>query len=393
MISYNEGVGRGKLQFSQMNRQRISVLVAEEANADPLRSFFEGHGYLVEVFTEASKLYNGLCKNGPPGFVFVSTQSQGPMSRMMPDFVVKRFKTPVFLFREDPARPPLEGEPSAASLPPEIVLALDHEPDQILRTMTSFEDLYETRLKNGPAPERGEERARPSRDETPSPAAGGPSRSESVLQRIKDAFEPRPVEMAKDDVLTLHACRVSDPDGRGYFVFGFPARAGEDADGLNEALLILESRVREAAGESAVIEHLVQGVPAPFFEEIRDRSDEVVSGKLGDHEMILLYFRNREEIKTPETRPLPAEILVPVEEWWTRLPLPCSAYVWLELNDRKILYVRSGDRLRDESLERFRRKGCTHLAVEVDDFEHYLRIREIAMVAFAEKTAAVPVAA
>lgn len=347
------------------------MLVADEANAASMRDFFQAQGFTVEVFSEASKLYDALCKNGPPGFVFISTQADGPMAKMMPDFVVKRFRTPVFLFREDPQAPSVH-EPSASILPPEILLAADYGHEQLLETLQKFEEVYETRLR-GPA--------KPETEKTALPAQKEASRSEEVLRLIKEAFVPDNVPVAEDDVLTLHACKVSDPSGQGYFVFAFPCR-GEQKD-FDQAMLVLETRVREAAGDSAIIEHLAQAVPANFFKNIQSHSDEVISGKLGGWEMVLLYFRNRKEVAEPEAQILREDVLIPVEEWWTSLPLPCSAYVWLQLNGRKVLYVRSGDRLRVESFDRFKVKGHSHLAVSASDFDHYLKIREIVRVALA----------
>lgn len=371
-------MARPKLKFDKLNPRRISVLVQDERHGAPFKAFFEGHGFQVDVSSEATQLYDTLCAGGPPGFVFVSTQAEGPMAKMMPDFVVNRFGTPVFLFREDPTGFSL-GEPSAGVLPPEILLAADLDREQLLETLKTFEDVYQARLKSKPGEAQApiEVQGPVSADEPAKTSA----KSEDVLRLIRELLLEQEISVTSSDVISLHACKVSEPAGQGYFVFGFPARRGE-AD-LTPAIEALEARIRETAGEDVVVEHFAQGVPANFFENIREHSDEIIAGTLSGVEMILLYFRNRKDIEHPESKVQSENILVPIEAWWMNMPLPCSAYVWMQLNARKVLFVRSGDRMRAEAYERFTGRGHSHLAVSVDDFEHYLKIREIVHVALA----------
>lgn len=374
-------VGRSRIDFKQMNAKRISILVANPENAGRLVDYFSRHQYEIQVSSDASALYAELCEKGAPGFVFVSTQIDGPMAKMMPDFVVKRFRVPVILFNESKDLP-LPPTLSPQSLPPEIIPANEMEPDQLLHTLENFDEVYKARLAERASGARPADPVLESESETAPEfdlELALSSKSEQVFRLVKEAFVPGDVPIVEEDVLTLHACKVADPTGRGYFVFAFPVRSGEHQP--DQALVILESRVREAAGEGAVIENLMEAVPARFFRELKERSDEVVEGRLGDMEMVLLYFRNRDDVAEPVTRLADDKCLIPIEEWWCRLPLPCHTYVWLERNNKRILYVRPGDCLRPESFERFRRKGLQHLMVEATDFPHYRRIREMVHIA------------
>lgn len=364
-----------------MNPKRITILVADPANVGRITDYFTRHQYAIDITTDASSLYGQLCEKGAPGFVFISTQIDGPMAKMMPDFVVKRFRVPVILFNESKDLP-LPPAFSPQSLPPEIIPANELEPEQLLHTLENFDEVYKARLAERAA---GSKSADPLIDSPEAEKAqfdmelALTSKSEKVFHLVKEAFEPHAIGVKDDDVLTLHACKVADPSGRGYFIFAFPVRSGEHQP--DQALVILESRVREAAGEGALIEHVMEGVPARFFHELKSRSDEVIEGTLGDMDMILLYFRNRNDVAEPATKISDRNCLVPMEEWWCRLPLPCHTYVWLERNNKRILYVRPGDCMRVESFERFRRKGLEHLMVDANDFPHYRKIREMVHIA------------
>lgn len=66
---------------------------------------------------------------------------------------------------------------------------------------------------------------------------------------------------------------------------------------------------------------------------------------------------------------------IPIEEWWLEKPLPCHAYIHLEKNDKYLLFVRTGDKIRPEAFLRFRENYFSHLVIDKSDKELYLTYR------------------
>lgn len=366
-LRYNRSmmdVGGKKIDFKKVNRQRISILCANAENVTSMATFLSERGFTVEVSTTPSDYYAKLGE-GAPGIALVSTQIDGMMAKMMPDFVNRRFGMPAILFQEDTSVP---GQPdlTAMALNPGIFPMNGKDPVQLIHHIENLEEEYERRCKGLPP--------------MPTPEAGKPETltSEGVFEVLRSAFAPTQIVIKDDDVLTLHTCKVADPAGKGFFVFAFPVRNSETH--LDQALLILETKIREVAGGDAQIEHFVKGVPAAFYRELMKNSDEIVTGMIGDCEMLLAYFKNRpeEREKVDEKFEVAGELsLVPMEEWWTRMPMPVHAYVWLQRNGKRILYVRPGHLLRKKSFDRFVQKGFMSMGIDTVDLETYKKIREI----------------
>lgn len=68
---------------------------------------------------------------------------------------------------------------------------------------------------------------------------------------------------------------------------------------------------------------------------------------------------------------------VPIEYWWVQNPMPCKAYLSLEKNEKKILFIHEGERLRSEAFDRFMGKYYSHLAIEKKDKVKFLEYRKL----------------
>lgn len=66
---------------------------------------------------------------------------------------------------------------------------------------------------------------------------------------------------------------------------------------------------------------------------------------------------------------------VPIEPWWVISPLPCKAYLSLDKNNKKILFIHEGEKLRTEAFTRFAKRFYSHLAIEKKDREKFLEYR------------------
>lgn len=358
------------MDLSQINRARVTILCARSENVSALAGFLNEKGFVVDVTTTPQDFYARLSDEKKPGLAMISSQMDGLMTKMMPEFVAKRFGAPVLLFEESLELPSPEDSP--ATLLPEVIPLGRVSPEELLAQIQGVEQIYESRYTAGLSGQKSQPRhVRPEPEKEK-----GPVVSELVFEKLKKALTPSTINVSDEDVFTLHTCHVRDPKGRGYFIFAFPIRGDEKV--LERTVAALEEKIRETVGADAKIERLVQGVPARFYQELMSRSDEIIAGQVDGCEMVLAYFRDPvANYVEPEVKVSGENFLVPVEEWWTRLPLPCHAYYWMEKNKKRLLYIRPGDRLREETFERLTSRGASHMAIEANDLEAYSKIREI----------------
>lgn len=379
ILSKLRGMNVGtRVRLDLINQKRVTILVVDPKNATVYVDEFSSQGYTVEVATDPSNMYAMLCENGPPGFLMISNQFESAMAKMMPEFCVKRFKIPIFLFRETMDLP--APEMNEKMFGPDIVPLEDASPANLLKNMENFEQICRARL----AAKVEKEMAANMKDEgAPAAEPGPPSESvnfenrspDQILVRLKENLNLRDVLLEAQDVLTLHSCKVSNAAGRGYFIFAFPVR---DKDHQTApSLETIKEIIGEVFGSQVQIEDLGLPVPEGFFSALLEGADELASGTLGPQELFLVYYRNKSDVEEPEVRMIGDNFLIPMEEWWTRLPLPVHTYVYFERNQKRLLYIRPGSSLRREAFRRFQRKGFIFLAVDPVDFASYRKIREL----------------
>lgn len=353
---------RQRLGLTQIEAKQIYLVCSLQENAERLSQAFVEQGFECKLARDSQDMYRLLCDN-PPGYVLISNELASGMGKLLPDFVMKRFGLPVLLVREHDQAPTL---PSAASLPIGIQPVESCDPGEMLQAVRNFEALTQERLE-GRSP-------KPSANEAP--VRTGPRLVEKVVASLREAFIEEPLVLAPDAVLTLHACRISDEQGESCVLLGFPS--GEGVGELAEAMVIIETRVKEIAGADASLEKITDQMTRADFERLVQNASNRVQGKLAERELIIVHFESvewtEEMISLQESEMV---TLVPLEAWWTELSLPCHAYLWMPTNKRRVLYVRPGQTLRAEAFERFASKGQFLLAVDPADYEQFRRWRNL----------------
>ncbi len=358
-----------KLNLTAMNQQRVTILVADVANIAELQAGLVAQGFLVDVCTDAKKLYSELSVNGAPGYVFISRALTDPMAKILPDFVTKHFKVPVFLFRESDSGQ-VEFDPG--TLPPEIMPLASLDPERVINDLKGFPELYVARVRDGVSTQMP---ITPSEE----PLVDSGRAQEQIMHALKNVFEISEFKLEKNEPLVLHTLRVSEGTTNEHFVFASPSRA----QSMAEALDVIQGCVKMVLGEdNSRLLRIDEGVQNWFFDELKSRADEALVGQLKGSEVCVLYFGDRAPVAEVSAKEVTeGTFIVPMEEWWTYIALPCPAYLWLGLNERRILFVRAGQQMRIEAFDRLRARGYEILAVDGSRLTYYRQIREMVRVA------------
>lgn len=355
-----------KINFQTLDRRRVHLLCSRVENGEKVAQGLSDRGYIVELSTSAQEFYQRVSV-GKPGFALVSTAMEGEMAKLLPDFLTKRFHVPVILFKEHESSPePKDFMPGP--LVPEIQLSDGSDLADLGKMMEGFEERYALEVEGL------------IKVASPVTTSKTPSKvfktADAIFALLEQRVVKRQIALNPEEALQVHSYSVPDPEGKGAFVFAFPCT---DVIGFQDTLLALENMIREQLGEGAAIENLVESVHKDFYQGLSSNADRVIQGTMDGCELLVAFFGHPTAAPAEgDTRLENGSWLVPVEEWWTQLPLPCQAFVWMEKNQRHVLYINSGARMRSESLTRFRTKGFMFLSVANGDYESFKKIRELA---------------
>lgn len=354
-----------KICFHSLDRKRVHLLCSRVENGEQVAQGLSERGYVVELSTSPQEFYQRVSV-GKPGFAMVSTAMEGEMAKLLPDFLTKRFQVPVILFKEHESSPePKDFMPGP--LVPEIQLSEGSGVGDLNKMLEGFEERYALEVEGlGKKPVA----------DAPKAVSKVFKTADAIFALLEQRVTKRPVALNPDETLQVHSYSVPDPEGKGAFVFAFPC---PDVIGFEDTLLALENMIREQLGEGTTIENMVESVHKDFYQSLSSNADRVIQGTMDGCELLVAFFGHPTEAPAAsDTKLGNGAWLVPVEEWWTQLPLPCQAFVWMEKNQRHVLYIKTGARLRGESLTRFRAKGFMFLSVSQNDYENFKKIRELA---------------
>jgi hypothetical protein len=322
-----------------------------------LEEAFAAQGKVAHVYTDPSILFRQI-ENGGKGVVLISRNVRHPMARIIPDFLVGRFHLPVILFQESFALP-LAFQKEAITTKQQIV-QLDGGFEAVLDFTKDFEKNYLAEID----PSLNLPKVRSLR-----------MTSRGVFEKLHTLFDRKKPNAPSMNV-QIASFKIRDPKGLGYFVFGIPIRKGGPAS--QSQIDEIQSFLKKSLSAEIEIQVMRESVKYGFFKDLRENSELSVSGEMQGLEMVALYFNNLSESNLQKEFSFNEQLaLVPVEDWWMKLPLPCNTYIWLNKSGRKILYVRASARMSEQSYDRFQKKGVSHLSISLEDVPQFQGWREL----------------
>jgi hypothetical protein len=139
------------------------------------------------------------------------------------------------------------------------------------------------------------------------------------------------------------------------------------------------SDARELAKEMVAMSQRPQGEDGgKVAERLTEKASESVLGNIEGQQVAVRFFEFIDAVEEMKAEiASDAVVLVPLEDWWTEVGLPCHAYYWMPQNGKRMLFVRPGGKLRLESLDRFQNSGVPTLAVDPTDFEAFRKMRNL----------------
>lgn len=202
--------------------------------------------------------------------------------------------------------------------------------------------------------------------------------SKNILFSISEIMLEKNLDdkISSNDYLNLATVKIYDPSSEGCFLIAIPE--GLDRDIFIKQVEKIQKLISAHIGSNINIEIVEEKIKKEVYDSIKKSSKKVMEGDFEGQDLLISFFKMpSEKVKSFETVIKNEMCLIEVEDWWSKIPLPVNAYIFLELNNRKILYIRHGQAAPSDLSERLNAKSQNHLWIEEKELHKYKQIRYI----------------
>lgn len=197
---------------------------------------------------------------------------------------------------------------------------------------------------------------------------------DELLDLLMLTIQPREVDMDHDDELDIFYFKKCDFENEFYYIFALP-RADKKID---QAKKVLRNLIDLDVSEEKLISHLGFKFTKLCFEETSKSAKQKIEGQVQGYDLYFSYFvspivkSNNLELKVKNDM-----CSVQVQDWWGRMPIPVNMFIYLELNNRIILYLRRGSILSIEDMTTLKNKTYGNLWIEAKDMNKYFQLQSV----------------
>jgi F0F1-type ATP synthase delta subunit len=331
------------IKFDLMNKKLALVLGKEPKTLNALETSLKSKGFEVEVCSSSSQLFSKL-EDGKLGYVLISCAISPLTTHPVADLIQRKFSVPILFYSEGDSSSLIGG--SLFEMTPEIHYLVEKEPEKVPEEVDDFERIYSEK-KAALLARLAQSKEGPKGDLV-----------KNLLQLILNKSEPLKEPLTKDIVSVFH-CQVEQNEHRADLYFACPP------DKVNsEVQDEIQKTLSAFLGYEITLKKIIEEIQIDKVESFNSES-AAISGVWNSVPARVSVLPEIEgEVETQD-----GFILVPYGTWWTQIRSAFRAYLLLKANKKQILYMKAGDLLREESLERFEKKGVKSMGVAPQDYE------------------------
>jgi hypothetical protein len=337
------------ISFDALDGKRVTILCQNIEHIGDLMTLLTSQGFNPEVEHTPTKFFSRLSSNNP-GLVMVSAEMEEKHGRVVAGYVQRKFKVPVIIFRET------KNDLAKGSYGPEVQFVDSTNANKIFDEIGQFKEKYESRLKSV------EELFSRSEASYKAEVDKFWLKAQAKISSVKRASSAKSVSTY---VLSTYQPNASE-NGMCYaFVFS------SDSD-LEQRFLVVDQFIEDLkdvhqSAETGKVFHFDTLLSREVIRKMEANADRAMHGEVDSVSVNFYFF---EAIPSQDfevvSRGNQESIMVPLEDWWVDQALPVDAFYWMQQNQRMLLYVRKGEKLGSNSLQRFRDKGQDKLAIHAD---------------------------
>jgi hypothetical protein len=358
------------IDFETMDTKKICILCRHPEQIASLVEFLKTKQLEVFVCKNSADFFKSLSVN-KPGFALISNDMNDSMGRVFPSFIQRKFKIPVLLFNDESNR--VAG---AANISDKMDANIDvktlhqNNPEKVHEEIVKFKQSYELSIarmadSNGVPPH---EELKQKRLQRQMKLMG------QLESKIVSSFVESDKPLDQENNLMVSTVKIQDPAGQGCFLFASAVPTKENQGRLKENI---QEALKTIGEHNLMVESMDSSINKEFYHQLKDNSDRALQGHWGEDELCVLYYENAQVNNWEEITLSEEGYLVPVDEWWSKMPLNFNACLWLDSNGKRILYIRKGSAFPERSIARFKQKDQKVLVLN-KEFQHFQQMADLA---------------
>lgn len=202
--------------------------------------------------------------------------------------------------------------------------------------------------------------------------------SKNILFSLQEQIVETDIErnISSNDYLNMAMVKIFDLTHEGCFLMAIPERVEHDT--FLKQIDKLKNLFSKNLGSSINIEVVEEKIRKEVYDDLKKSSQKVIEGDFEGQDLLVSFFKMpSDRVISFETVVKNEMCLVEVEEWWSKVPLPVNAYIFLELNNKKILYIRNGQAVPNDLSARLNAKSHNHLWIEEKELHKYKQFHYI----------------
>jgi hypothetical protein len=331
------------IRFDTMNKKLALILGRDPGTVKALQQSLTAKGFTVEVCSTPTQVFSSL-EGGKLGYVLISSAMSPLTTHPVADLVQRKFSVPILFFSENESNSVVGG--SLFEMTPEIHYLTEKKPEKIPEEVDDFERIYKEKKAAWLA--KMENAKTGSKDDL----------VKNLLQLILEKSEPLKKPLAREFVTIFH-CHVEKNENMADLYFACPTERVN-----SEALVELQKTLSAFLGYEISMSKIIESIELDKVPAFKNHA-AAISGVWSSVPASVSILRDSgSEVETQD-----GFILVPFQSWWTEVSSVFRAYILLKANRKQILYMKAGDKLRPESLERFEKRGLKNMGVAPQDYE------------------------
>lgn len=206
-------------------------------------------------------------------------------------------------------------------------------------------------------------------------SSGSRMTPEELLDLLTLTIQPREVNIGHNDELEIFYFKKCDFEHEFYYIFAMPGGAVQSLDKVKK---ILRNLIDLDASEEKLISHLGFKLSKFCFEETSKNAKHKLEGQVQGQDLYFSYVvsplvkNNGLELKVKNKM-----CSVQIQDWWSHMPIPVNMFIYLELNNKIILYLRRGAILSSQDMKVLKRKTYGNMWIEASDVKKYFQLQSI----------------
>ncbi len=347
------------LDNDSLDKKSVIVLCKHQTSVQEMVSALQLKGYEVQVETSATSFFSHI-ETLNPAMALISRSADSAMKEFLPGYIKKKYKIPVITF------PEVETTADTAAA------------EQKIAGTDTKQDIFHLKSHDQ---RKVSERVENIHKELKSSAnnVGQPVSHKNQIEKTWGKFDSKVKTSAafqSQEQLLLHTVRIESAEGDTQMVLALPA-GPEFLAHRQKVSQWVAKELRENFGEKASVETVNMQVRTGYFRRMIENAGRRIEGTFDQTEVVLCMYEGIPDSEIPQWMDHAEAFVVPLEKWMTEVNLDFPIYLWLEINGKKVLYIRQGSPLTADQYGRLKAKGIGQVLVSPDAVDRYEKRRSI----------------